>query len=54
MVDGDSLATKAAHGDVPYVPVVRGGPLMSDAPGGVEYHGLLCLLGFGVPSLYVS
>lgn len=29
-------------GDVPHVPAVWGGPLMSDAPRGVEYHGLLC------------
>ena len=35
----------SAAGDVPHVPAVWGGPLMSDAPRGVKYHGLLCLLG---------
>ena len=51
---GDSLATKASHGerhqvpavgDVPHVPVVWDGPLMSDALRGVEHHCLLCLFG---------
>lgn len=51
---GDSLATKASHGERHQVPAVWDGPLMSDALRGVEHHCLLCLFGFVVPPLYVS
>ena len=40
---GDSLATKASHGERHQVPAVGDGPLMSDALRGVEHHCLLCL-----------
>lgn len=42
---GDSLATKASHGERHQVPAVGDGPLMSDALRGVEHHCLLCLFG---------
>ena len=40
-------------GDSLYVPAVWDGPLMSDAPRGVEYHGLLCSLGLWCSAPFV-
>lgn len=40
-----SAVEMPAAGDVPYVPEVWDGPLMSDVLRGVEYHGQLCVLG---------
>ncbi len=63
LVDGDSLATKASYGerpqvsaawDSPYVPTVRDGLLMSDAPRGQSKTACFAFRGFGIPPFYAS